>query len=143
MSSSKSRPAPSSDYISRKMSGQRQRDTNPEMEIRRILHARGYRYRVDYRIPTTRRRSDIAFPGCKVAVFIDGCFWHSCPQHGTIPKSNSEWWESKLNANVQRDRDTDHRLESAGWTVIRVWEHEDANAASGGIAAAVSNSKSS
>jgi DNA mismatch endonuclease (patch repair protein) len=107
------------------MVGQRRRDTAPEVAIRRILHAHGCRYRVDYRIPETRRRADIAFTRRRVAVFVDGCFWHSCPIHGSIPKQNTTWWEWKLRANSLRDRDTDRLLRDAGWSVIRVWEHED------------------
>ncbi len=72
-----------------------------------------------------RRRADLVFPRRRVAVYVDGCFWHSCPQHATFPKNNAEWWAAKLAANVQRDRDTDARLQAAGWTVVRVWEHED------------------
>ena len=76
-----------------------------------------------------RRRADIVFGPAKVAVFVDGCFWHSCPEHATIPKNNREWWIEKLEANVRRDRDTDRELEEAGWAVVRVWEHEDATPA--------------
>lgn len=75
--------------------------------------------------PGIRRRADILFTKARVAVFVDGCFWHKCPVHGTEPKANAEWWRAKLQRNVERDRDTDRRLEEAGWTVIRLWEHED------------------
>ena len=71
-----------------------------------------------------RRSADLLFVGPKVAVFVDGCFWHLCPEHGNLPKSNAEWWTAKLERNVERDRDTDSRLQEAGWTVIRIWEHE-------------------
>lgn len=104
----------------------RRRDTNAELALRRHLHALGLRYRVDYRVlPGSRRRVDVAFPGSKVAVFIDGCFWHQCPEHGTRPAKNSVWWEQKLKANVERDRATDFELGAAGWRVLRFWEHED------------------
>lgn len=95
------------------------------MLLRRELHRRGLRYRVDMRVVEgLRRRADLLFTGPKVAVFVDGCFWHRCPEHGNIPKSNTEWWKAKLERNVERDRDTDGRLTDAGWTVVRIWEHE-------------------
>lgn len=114
------------------MERQSRRDTKPEVALRRAFWAKGLRYRVD-RPPLKgmRRRADIVFGPTKVAVYVDGCFWHSCPEHGTIPKNNREWWVEKLEANVRRDRDTDRQLEEAGWLVFRVWEHEDlADAAS-------------
>lgn len=96
------------------------------MTLRRGLHARGLRYRVDRPIlkGDRRRRVDIVFGPARVAVFVDGCFWHLCPEHGNIPKSNSKWWRAKLERNVARDRDTDGRLREAGWHVLRIWEHE-------------------
>lgn len=119
------------------MERQRRRDTRPELAIRAILWRRGLRYRVDYPpLQGVRRRADLVFTRAKVAVFVDGCFWHSCPDHGTVPKSNREWWLAKLEANRARDRDTDVRLEEAGWTVVRVWEHENPE----GAAAAVEQS---
>ncbi|KXX66401.1 very short patch repair endonuclease [Marichromatium gracile] len=116
------------------MRAQKRKDTAPELAIRRELHRLGCGYRVDYPIPVSRRRADIAFPRCRIAVFVDGCFWHACPLHGTVPKHNRTWWEDKLRTNVARDRDTDQRLHEAGWTVIRVWEHEDPVAAARAIA---------
>ncbi|MFB7855917.1 very short patch repair endonuclease [Rhodococcus qingshengii] len=111
---------------SARMSAQRRRDTKPEIALRRELHQRGLRYFVDRApIKGVRRRADLVFPRRKVAVFVDGCFWHSCPQHATFPKNNAQWWTDKLAANVVRDRDTDARLAEQGWTVIRIWEHED------------------
>jgi DNA mismatch endonuclease (patch repair protein) len=108
------------------MENQRRRDTRPEMALRRALHAMGLRYWVD-RSPLAglRRRADLVFPGARVAVYIDGCFWHSCPQHGTSPKNNGAWWQAKLEANQARDADTDRRLAEANWAVLRIWEHED------------------
>jgi len=103
---------------------QKRRDTAAELGLRRELFRRGLRYRVDYRV-TGRRRVDVAFTRRKVAVFVDGCFWHRCPIHGTLPKANGNWWRSKLEANERRDRLTDAELVSLGWLVIRVWEHED------------------
>lgn len=107
------------------MERQGRRDTKPELALRRELWRRGLRYRVDVApIRGQRRRADLVFSRSKVAVYVDGCFWHSCPVHATLPKSNREWWVAKLAANVERDRDTDARLEDAGWVVVRVWEHE-------------------
>jgi len=117
------------------MSAQRRRDTAPEVAVRRILHARGYRYRVDFPLLNTRRRADLAFTRQKVVVFIDGCWWHLCPLHRTLPKQNREWWQAKLEANAARDRDTDGRLAAAGWRVLRVWEHDDPVEAVGRIEA--------
>lgn len=108
------------------MSLQRRRDTGPEMLLRRELHRRGLRYRVDAKLPgMPRRRADVLFPRRQVAVFVDGCFWHACPLHATSPQNNGMWWRKKLEANVARDRDTDSRLKDQGWTVLRFWEHED------------------
>lgn len=118
------RPEPSP--ASRRMSLQATRDTAPEIRLRRTLHAQGLRYRVHVRpLPELRRTADIVFRRAKVAVFVDGCFWHSCPEHGTAPTANDAWWAAKLAKNVERDVDTDSRLAAAGWTVVRVWEHED------------------
>ncbi len=119
------------------MRRQRRRDTKPEMAIRRLLYAQGLRYRVDVVLPGMRRRADLIFNSVRVAVFVDGCFWHGCPEHGTQPKSNTAWWEEKIMSNVKRDRDTDRRLVADGWTVIRVWEHESPEIAVARIAAAV------
>lgn len=115
---------------SARMARQRQVGTKPEVALRRELHRRGARFFVD-RAPLSglRRRADIVFPRRKVAVYVDGCFWHSCPAHATAPKNNARWWAEKLAGNVARDRDTDARLAAAGWTVIRVWEHENTSAA--------------
>ncbi|MFI1914720.1 very short patch repair endonuclease [Nocardia sp. NPDC020380] len=110
---------------SARMAKQRRVGTKPELELRRELHRRGARFFVDRApLPGLRRRADIVFPRRKVAVYVDGCFWHSCPDHATHPKNNAEWWAAKLAGNVARDRDTDLRLTEAGWTVVRVWEHE-------------------
>lgn len=106
------------------MSLARRRDTKAEVLLRRELHAQGLRYRVALPIASNRRRSiDIAFTRARLAVFVDGCFWHACPEHGTAPVANSEWWKTKLGANVARDRDTTRLLENSGWTVLRIWEH--------------------
>jgi len=110
---------------SRRMARQRTRDTEPELLLRRELHRRGLRYRVDAPIPgMPRRRADLLFTRAKVAVFVDGCFWHGCPKHKTAPVNNSGWWAAKLTRNIERDRETGVHLTSLGWTVLRVWEHE-------------------
>jgi len=107
------------------MLANKRRDTSTEMAVRRALHSRGLRYRVDYApVPGLRRRADIVFTRARVSVFIDGCFWHGCPVHGTTPKRNASYWGPKLAANVARDRDTDRQLVAAGWQVLRFWEHE-------------------
>ncbi len=107
--------------------GQRQarKDTVPELALRRALHARGLRYLVHRRpLPALRRVADVVFPRAKVAVFVDGCFWHGCPEHGYQPRVNSWYWQPKLEQNRQRDLDTTRQLEGGGWVVVRVWEHE-------------------
>ncbi|WP_418961373.1 very short patch repair endonuclease [Streptomyces tritici] len=107
------------------MSRQASKDTAAELAVRRLLHAAGLRYRVEYPVPgMARRRIDIAFTGVKLAVLIDGCFWHGCPEHATQPKSNAEWWRQKLDRNMARDIETTEHLSAAGWEVLRFWEHE-------------------
>lgn len=106
------------------MQRQRRRDTKPELALRRALHARCWRFRIDIApLPGLRRRADIVFTRRQVAVYVDGCFWHNCPTHGTIPKNNRDWWIAKLRANAERDRDTVDRLNEAGWTTLRLWAH--------------------
>lgn len=108
------------------MKSNRRRDTKPELAIRRLLHARGLRYRVDLPLEfDRRRRADIVFPAAKLIVFIDGCFWHGCDQHYSVPATNAEFWATKRAKNMARDRQTTQRLTEAGWTVKRYWEHED------------------
>jgi DNA mismatch endonuclease (patch repair protein) len=122
----------------RSMQGNRSRDTKPELAIRSLLHAAGLRYRVN-RSPLkgVRRRADIVFGPAKVAVFVDGCFWHGCPQHFVAPKTNPGYWESKIGGNIARDRATDSLLEEAGWSVLRYWEHQEPAACAELIAAEV------
>lgn len=109
------------------MSTLRRRDNEAELAVRRLLHAAGRRYRVHYPVPGLPRRTiDIAFTRAKVAVFIDGCFWHGCPEHGTRPRANAAWWSTKLAANQARDTDTTTHLETIGWVVLRCWEHDPA-----------------
>lgn len=120
------------------MSRTRGRDTAAELAIRRILHRRGLRYFVDRRpIKGLRRRADVVFPRSKVCLFIDGCFFHGCPDHATWPKHNADFWRDKIETNRRRDRDTDARLGAAGWTVIRAWEHEQPEVVADRVQAAV------
>lgn len=120
------------------MSTLKRKDNDAELAVRRLLHAAGYRYRVHYPVPGRPRRTiDIAFTRPKVAVFIDGCFWHGCPEHGTKPTANAEWWRTKLAANLARDRDTASHLEALGWRVTRAWEHVGPDAVVALVGAAV------
>lgn len=120
------------------MSRQARRDTSPELALRSALHRRGLRFRVHVRpVEGLRREADLVFLGPRIAVFVDGCFWHSCPQHATEPKSNAQWWREKLARNRQRDAETDRRLVEAGWLAVRVWEHEPVADAAERIAALV------
>jgi DNA mismatch endonuclease (patch repair protein) len=103
----------------------RRKSTGAEVAVRRELYRRGLRYRVDFEVlKKPRRVADIAFPGRRIAVFIDGCFWHGCPDHATWPKQNAEFWRQKIEANRLRDADTNSRLLESGWTVLRFWEHQ-------------------
>ena len=118
-------PGSTGEAVSHRMSTLKRKDNEAELAVRRRLHASGYRFRVHYPVPGLRRRTmDIAFTRAKVAVFVDGCFWHGCPDHGTKPTANAEWWSSKLSAHPDRDPDTQAHLERNGWRVVRVWEHE-------------------
>lgn len=116
----------SSAGVARSMRSNRARDTKPELLVRRALHARGLRFRVDYRPSlASRSRGDIVFTRLRLVVFIDGCFWHGCPEHATIPVSNVDYWIPKLARNRERDAQATEALQLAGWTVARYWEHED------------------
>ncbi|MFE9634831.1 very short patch repair endonuclease [Streptomyces sp. NPDC006463] len=113
----------------RNMQAIRSRDTKPEQLVRKLVHARGLRYRVAAKpLPKVRRTADMVFRPAKVAVFIDGCYWHGCPEHYVPPKTNQGYWSEKVARNMARDRDTDARLREAGWTVLRFWEHESPEA---------------
>ena len=121
------------------MLGNRSRDTGPEKALRSLLHRRGLRYRVAAKpIPGMRRTADVVFTRAKVAVFIDGCFWHGCPDHFVQPKTNSAYWQQKIAGNVHRDRDTDSRLAEQGWLVLRFWEHQRPEECADTVIAAVS-----
>ena len=136
------RPKPRNEATRSRLQRQKQRDTQPELQLRRALHHRRLRYRVDRKVEGLRSRPDVVFGPAKVAVFVDGCFWHGCPEHATAPKNNSEWWRQKLESNVERDRRVDAFLRDAGWEVIRVWEHEDPIEAADSIERAVRSRQS-
>ncbi len=137
-------PFPKTPGVTANMKAIRRTDTKPELALRAALHAMGYRYRKDHRLdlPLRRVRPDIAFTRRKVAVFVDGCFWHACPDHGSKPKSNEWYWSPKLARNVERDRAADDALVQAGWTVIRLWEHVPVADAVALVVAAVGEPKS-
>jgi DNA mismatch endonuclease (patch repair protein) len=123
------------------MQANRRRDTGPELALRRELHRRGLRFRVDQPpVAVVRCRADIVFTRPRVAVFVDGCFWHSCPEHGNLPKANREWWRAKLDVNVARDRRNEQALVEAGWSVVRVWEHEQVDVAADKVCEAIARS---
>lgn len=133
----------SSPEASRRMAKVRQKGTSAEIALRRELYRRGLRYRVGFEmLKKPRRVADIAFPGLRIAIFVDGCFWHGCPEHATWPKQNAEFWLQKIEANRQRDADTNERLCRIGWTVLRFWEHEPAPSAADAIANLVITTRS-
>ena len=135
-------PRPLNAGRSANMRANRRVDTGPELALRRELHRQGFRYRKDYRLDLTGRRvrPDIAFTARRVAVFVDGCFWHCCPHHGTKPANNTWYWGPKLARNVERDRAADAALVEAGWSVVRVWEHESLEAAVAAVVSALNDS---
>jgi DNA mismatch endonuclease (patch repair protein) len=109
------------------MQANRRRDTKPERLVRSALHGRGLRFRVDYPLVVNGRRvrPDVVFTTRRVVVFVDGCFWHRCPIHANSPRNNASYWQTKLASNVARDSAVDGALRSAGWDVVRVWEHDE------------------
>lgn len=121
----------------------RRRDTEPELRLGSALHRQGYRYRRDFPVVAggVRVRPDFVFTRARVAVFVDGCYWHGCPQHGLMPKANAEYWRGKLERNRQRDLLVNAALQDAGWTVLRFWEHEDPDEAAERVAEAISASR--
>lgn len=129
----------SSEAVRRSMQANRRTDTAPERRLRSALHRQGLRFRKDYRVdlPSLRVRVDVAFPGQRLAVFVDGCFWHKCPIHETAPRRNAAFWARKLDRNVARDRRVDAALALDGWLVIRIWEHEPIDVVANEVAAAV------
>jgi DNA mismatch endonuclease (patch repair protein) len=136
MTKSAKNPRPSSEDARRRMVSVRQRDTAPEVALRSALHRLGLRFRLQLRpVEGLRRSADVVFTRLRLAVYVDGCFWHGCPLHGTMAKANASFWQQKIEDNRHRDADTDRRLAEAGWTVVRVWEHEDPDTAARRIAA--------
>ena len=129
-------PGPSSAAAQRTMLGNRRRDSMPERRLRSALHASGLRFRVDLPISVPGRRPirpDVVFTRARVVVFVDGCFWHGCLEHGKPPRTNSTYWSAKIAINQTRDHDQTIALEQAGWTVVRVWEHDDPAAAAAAV----------
>lgn len=134
-------PVPSSEAVSAQMKRIGRKDTAPELALRRALTARHLRYRLHRRdLPGT---PDIAFIAARVAVFVDGCFWHVCPEHAVMPKANREWWQEKLDANRARDARKDQALVDAGWLPVHVWEHEDPDVVADRLVPLVASSVSS
>lgn len=120
------------------MLGNRGRDTQPELALRSEVHARGLRFRVNSRpLPSFRVTADLVFRRARVAVFVDGCFWHGCPQHFRPPKTNAEYWGRRIEANVRRRPEIEQALARAGWTAVRIWEHEDVTEAASRVVEAV------
>lgn len=124
------------------MQSNRPRDTALEVAVRSALHRSGLRFRKHRRpVEGLRCEADVVFPTERLAVFFDGCFWHGCPLHATRPATNQEWWARKLDRNMQRDRDNTHLLQESGWTVLRLWEHEDLASAARKVSGALSELK--
>lgn len=136
-------PEPTSETATVVGRGNARTGTHPELALRSALHRAGLRYRVDHpiRAGEVRVRPDVVFTRRRIAVFVDGCFWHSCPDHSSTPKSNLDYWGPKLAANVARDRRVDAVLEAHGWVVLRFWEHDDPAGAAETIAAAWMSSR--
>ena len=132
-------PEPIDDVASKIGRANRRTDTKPEVRLRSELHRRGLRFRKDFliRVGEIRVKPDIVFTRLRLAVFVDGCFWHSCPEHGSMPSRNRGYWLPKLAANVDRDRRVDAALRASGWSVERLWEHEDVDIAADRIEAVV------
>ncbi len=135
-------PYPTSPAVRAVMRGNRKTDTRPERRVRSLLHARGYRFRKNHliEVPGARVRPDVVFTRQRVAVFIDGCFWHRCPEHGTSPRANNHYWGPKLDRNVVRDQRVDRALDAGSWAVVRLWEHVAPDEAVAHIIAALSRS---
>lgn len=126
------------------MLSNRGRDTKVELRVRSALHAAGLRYRLQVKVPgSTRRTIDVAFPKQRVAVFLDGCFWHGCPIHHTVSKTNAAFWADKVATNRERDRDTDRLLREAGWVSLRFWEHEEVDVVVATVSASVADRRAS
>lgn len=132
-------PIPTSPASTAVMKGNRRRDTKAEVRLRSALHSRGLRFRRDFpiRLDELTVRTDVVFPRRRVAVFVDGCFWHGCPQHGNVPTANKHYWAQKLKRNRDRDGRVNEALMVAGWTTVRIWEHEDVDLAAARVAKAL------
>ncbi|MFF3978531.1 very short patch repair endonuclease [Streptomyces sp. NPDC001828] len=131
----------SSPAVRASMRGNRNKDTKPELRLRSLLHKQGLRYRVASRpLPELRRTADVVFSKARVAVFVDGCYWHGCPEHLRPSSVNVEFWREKIASNQARDLETDRLLQDAGWTVVRVWEHEDPDTAAARVISTVRGS---
>lgn len=132
-------PVPSDPHVTTRMKANRRADTKPEIELRSRLHRAGLRFRKDFPVVVAGRRvrPDVVFTRQRVAVFVDGCFWHCCPAHGTAPSRNVDYWRPKLARNVERDRETTAALEAEGWRVVRIWEHEPVGEAHRRVVAAL------
>ncbi len=133
-------PIPLNEAVSGRMRRNRKRNTRPEVALRSELHVRGARFRANLlvRVDELTVRPDVVFTKRKVAVFVDGCFWHGCPEHGNVPRRNIEYWRPKLERNVRRDRLVNQRLAAAGWEVVRGWEHEPVSSIADAVMRAVS-----
>jgi DNA mismatch endonuclease (patch repair protein) len=132
-------PHPSSPAVTAAMKGNRRADTKPELALRSALHALGLRFRKDHLLRTSagsRVKADVVFTRARLAVFVDGCFWHGCPEHGNTPKANTAYWGPKLERNRQRDEILSRELRADGWSVVRIWEHEPLDQALDRIVAA-------
>ena len=128
----------SSSATRKSMQGNRSRDTKPEMAVRSAVHRRGMRFRVSARPqPELARTADLVLRKTRIAVFVDGCFWHGCPDHHTQPATNSRYWTDKIARNIERDIETNAYLQKTGWTVLRFWEHEDPEAVADQVQQAV------
>jgi DNA mismatch endonuclease, patch repair protein len=133
----------SSPETSRRMAKVRQKGTDAEIALRRELYRMGLRYRIDYEVMKKPRRvADVAFPGLRIAIFVDGCFWHGCPEHASWPKQNADFWRQKIEANRRRDADTSSRLRDLGWTVLGFWEHESPTYAAESVGRTVAMARS-
>lgn len=131
-------PSPADAETSLRMKRVRRRDTLPEVALRSEIHRLGLRYAIDRRpISSVRRRADLVFRSAKVAVFVNGCYWHACPIHGSWPRNNARWWRAKLLRNRERDQETDEILGQQGWISVRVWEHDDPKAIACSVARVV------
>lgn len=128
-------PHPTNPQVSARMRRNSRRDSKPEIALRRALHQRGLRFRIDMPIKLETRtvRPDVVFSRARLAVFIDGCFWHCCPEHGNAPRANTDYWRPKLARNVERDRLVDAELSAAGWKILRAWEHENPEKVADGV----------